>query len=169
MQLAFVIKNHVPYSFKVILLHQKHGKIVCIFDKKDQAALLTSGSLIWCSVKKMKNLYTLDNLEIESQAPLHSLIFMHDLMRLCLQALPSNISVPEFFDFLLYARQNLDTLSQKSKNIVFLRLFLMLDLIDEDHLIYQAAIMDPTGHITHEVSLLEKYVQHCWDKLLIQI
>ena len=163
MQLAFVIKNHIPYSFKVVLLHQKYGKIIGIFSKNDQAALLTSGSLIWCSVEKKNAAFMITHVEIESEVAIHNLLFVHDIMRLCLHRLPSKICVPEFFDFLLYVRGHLDKFCSKAEKIVMLRLFLMLDLLDQDPHLYQIAILDPMKKIDCEDIVLEKYVISGWD------
>lgn len=163
MQLAFVIKNHIPYSCKVILLHQKYGKIMGVFSKKDQAALLTTGSLIWCSVQKKNNMYLLIDVEIESQIAMHNVSLMHDFMKLCWYRLPSKVCVPELFDFLLYVRGHMDQFCSKAEKIVILRLFLMLDLLDQDATVYSAAILDPMGLIPYENLLLENYVAAGWD------
>jgi hypothetical protein len=163
MQLAFVIKNHIPYSFKVVLLHQKYGKIIGIFSKNDQAALLTSGSLIWCSVEKKHNVFMITHVEIESEISMHNLSLVHDIMKLCLHRLPSRVSVPELFDFLLYVRGHIDQFCSKAEKIVMLRLFLMLDLLDQDALLYSVAILDPMGKIECDNIVLEKYVASGWD------
>ena len=163
MQLAFVIKNHIPYSCKIVLLHQKYGKIVCMFAKNDQAALLTSGSLIWCRVQKTNNLYSLMHIEIESAIDQKHINLMHDIMKLCLYRLPSKICVPELFDFLLYVRFNLDKFCSKAEKIVMLRLFLMLDLLDQDAYVYNIAILDPLGTVPYENLVLTTYVTAGWD------
>lgn len=146
-----------------MLLHEKYGKIFCNFDQKDQAILLTAGSLVWCTVQKTKDVYKIIHLEIESQIATKNLVFMHEIMKLCLHVLPANIAVPEIFDFLLYVRQNLYQLSDKSQKVALLRLFLMLDLLSDDGAIYQIAILDPTGQIPQEVDVLEKYIMDCWN------
>ncbi len=163
MQLAFVIKSHIPYTFKVILLHQKYGKITCMFSKDHQAMLLTSGSLIWCNVEKIHNSYRLMSIEIESHISNQHLSFVHDVIKLCLFQLPSKISVPEFFDFLLYVWWHMDKFCSKAQKIVLLRLFLMLDLLDKDVQVYKIAILDPMQAVTYEKILLETYVASGWN------
>lgn len=134
-----------------------------MFGKTDQAALLTSGSLVWCNLHKTQNFYTIVNLEIESQIDQKNLVFMHDIMRLFLHALPANIVVSELFDFLLYVWGNIHIFSAQSKKIVLLRLFLMFDLLDDDLILYQVAILNPTGQISVKLAVLEKYVARCWN------
>ena len=163
MQLAFVIKNHTPYDFRVVLLHQTYGKIVCRFNKTDQAVLLTSGSLIWCTVQKNHITYKIIHLEIESQVAIQNLKFMHDIMKLCLHGMPTNIAAPEFFDFLLYVQKNVNKFSEKSQKIALLRVFLMLDLLVDDEVVLQVAILDPAGKILQDKITLEKYIKHCWN------
>lgn len=161
--LAFVIKNHVPYSCKVVLLHQKYGKIIGIFSKYDQAALLTSGSLIWCSVQKKNNVYALTHVDIETQINVRHVPLMHEIMKLCLHQLPKNIAIPEMFDFLLYLQGHLDQFSDKALKVIMLRLFLMLDLLDAKPDVYQMATLDPmkTDHVDN--NLLVAYVSQGWN------
>ncbi len=163
MQLAFVIKNHIPYSYKATLLHQKYGKIVAIFSKNDQAMLLTSGSLIWCSLQKKNNVYEFLNIEIESQVAVEHVPFVHDIMKLCLYQLPSNICVPEFFDFLLYVHNHMNFFCSNAQKVVMLRLFLMLDLLDQEAQVYQMAILNPMNASNINVVVLAKYVTAGWN------
>ncbi|OGB86087.1 hypothetical protein A3J41_01035 [candidate division TM6 bacterium RIFCSPHIGHO2_12_FULL_38_8] len=157
-----MIKTEIPYRCTVILLHQKYGKIVCIFGKTDQAAVLTAGSFIWCSVVKTTTFYSLDTLEIQSQLAIKDLRFMHEIMRLCLYNLPKNIAVPELFDFLRYVQGHIDQFDDKSKHVALLRIFLMLDLVPDQPYIYQAAGLNPTGLIDIDLAVLQQYAQQCW-------
>lgn len=160
---AFVIKNYIPYNHKLILLHEQYGKIICMFPKNHHAGLLTSGSFISCMVQKNHAIYSFVDLEIISNVQQEYLAFVHDIMRLCLQKVPSEVAVSELFDFLLYVFHNLKNLSEKGRMIVFLRLFLMLDLLPEHQEIYKAAIVDPCGIIIQEQAILEKYVVYSWN------
>ena len=168
MQPAFVIKNYIPYSHKVIILHKKLGKITCMFSPNHQAALLTSGSLIWCSVQKTNTIYKFLDLEIESAVCLSQLQFVHDIMRLCLQGVVRDIATPELFDFLSYVHSNIEQLSQQGQMVVMLRLFLMLDLLPEEQEIYRIATLDPYGPISHGTAELASHVAQCFDNFYQQ-
>lgn len=163
MQPAFIIKNYLPYSHKILLLHQVHGKIFCMFGKNDQAALLTTGSLVWCMVEQTLKLHQFLAIEIESNLSMQHIALMHDIMRICLNRVPNNIAVPEFFDFLLYVYKNMDLLCDKGRQVVLLRLFLMLDLLADDSAMYHAALLDPTDVLSQDGAILSKYVLMCWD------
>lgn len=163
MQPAFIIKNYLPFSHKVLLLHKLHGKIFCMFGKNDHAALLTTGSLILCAIEKQRNIYHFLDLDIDSNVDVLHVPLMHDIMRICLQQIPGNIAVPELFDFLLYVHHNMERFCDKARQVVMLRLFLMLDLLADDQSMYHAAILDPAGPINHDILELQKYVTICWD------
>ena len=164
---AFVIKNYAPVCNKVEILHKKYGKIVCIYPKKHQAALLTTGSLIVCEVEKMPYAYTFSYLFIEKN-PLSTsakkLHFIHDIMKLCMSMLPFDVCVPELFDFLFYVYGRFDQLSDDGRKIVLLRLFLLLDLLPEHHDAYQAAVQDPYDHSVKNTAILEQWIVESWDK-----
>lgn len=167
-QLAFVIKNYIPYSHKVLLLHQKYGKIVCMFSPNHQASLLTTGSLIWCQVQKTHTVYKFLDLEIEYNMPVSQLQFVHDIMRICFHKIPSSIVTPELFDFLLYAYHNFSNLTDKGRIVVMLRLFLMVDLLPENQEVYKAATLDPCGPIQKDIAALEKYLSLSWQNFYQQ-
>ncbi len=164
LQPAFVIKNYIPYSYKVLLLHAEYGKIFCMFGPQDQAMLLSTGSLILCAIQKKHTMYHFVDLHIELNVSMNHLHFVHEIMILCMKSLPSGIVVPELFDFLLYLYRHIDTLSIKGKNIALLRFFLMLDLLDDNISMRHAAILDPVGTIPQDNTLLDTYVVQCWDR-----
>jgi len=166
LEYAFVLKNFVTTSNKVILLHQKLGKITCIYSYKDSAKNLCSGSLIRCLVEQRNNYYTFVNFVTEFtpiNRSVSMLYFIHDILRLCLTKLPYNVAVKELFDFLLYVFQSLPILTAEGQQIVLLRLFLLFDLLPEKQEMYQCAIQDPHGVIKQSEDNLKLYVQACWD------
>ncbi len=163
---AFVIKNYIPISQKVEIIHSQYGKIVCMYPRFHQAALLCAGSLIFCTVEKNQKFYKFVDLSIEF-APhglcIEELQFIHDIMRLCQKTVPREIRVPELFDFLLYVYGNLAHLSNDGKSIALLRFFLLLDLLPEQQDVYQVAIQDPYGAKEQDSKILYEYVQRSWD------
>lgn len=168
LQPAFVIKNYIPLSNKVVILHKLYGKISCMYVKNHQASLLTTGSLIWCQVQKNNQMYRFLNLEIESSVLLPQLSFIHDLMKLCLTKVPADIMTLELFDYLWYVHTNREQLSNKGQMIVLLRFFLMLDLLPEEQEVYRVATLDPYGEISYDCGLLQSYISHCWDNFYQQ-
>lgn len=163
---AFVIKNYIPYSHKVVLIHRRHGKITCIFPKQHQAQLLTVGSLVFCLVQKSNQVYTFLDLQIEyapQTVSISQLQFFHDMMKLCMHHVPRDVGVPELCDYLLYVYSNIENLSDKGRLVVLLRLFLMFDLLPQQHAIYLAATQDPYGSIDQERSVLDRSVCMSWD------
>ena len=60
-------------------------------------------------------------------------------------------------------RFNLDKFCSKAEKIVMLRLFLMLDLLDQDAYVYNIAILDPLGTVPYENLVLTTYVTAGWD------
>ena len=159
---AFVIKNYVPDCYKVLILHQLYGKIFCKFFKKDQATLLTTGSVIWCSIEKTSNLYQFLQLDIESQIMVKDIFLVHSIMKFCLEKVPKEIAVPELFDFLLYVQSHKDQFDEKACCVVILRMFLMFDLIGSDLSMHKAASLDPTGPIDYDIAVLKSYVAYGW-------
>ncbi|HSW75803.1 MAG TPA: hypothetical protein VLG50_02070 [Candidatus Saccharimonadales bacterium] len=163
---AFVLKNYIPMSHKVEILHREYGKIVCIYPRNHQAAQLSAGSLIFCIVEKNKNFYKFLYLEIESSLQgfcIQDLEFVHDFIRLCLKRIPREIKVPELFDFWLYIYNDLKNLSDNGKLVVLLRCFLMLDLLPEQSELYTIATQDPYGIIQQESKILHDYVRKSWE------
>ena len=163
---AFVIKNYLPISQKVEIIHFEHGKILCIYPKNHQASLLSTGSLIFCAVEKSQNVYRFLDLSIETSAhglSMEQLVFVHDIMRLCKKSIPREIRVPEMFDFLLYIYSNILTLSEVGRSVAMLRLFLLLDLLPEQQEVYQIAIQDPCGIISQDFKIINEFVQRSWD------
>lgn len=163
---AFVIKNYIPCSRKVLLIHRRYGKITCIFPQRHQAELLTIGSLVFCSVQKSNQVYIFLDLQIEyapQTVSIHQLQFFHDIMKLCMHHVPRDIAVSELCDYLLYVYSNIENLSDKGASIVLLRLFLMFDLLPEQHEIYAAATQNPYGSIDQERAVLDRAVALSWD------
>ena len=164
LQPAFIIKNYIPHSYKVLLLHPEHGKIFCMYGPADQAILLTTGSFILCTLQKKSTMYSFLDLQIEYNISIHHISFIHDIIKLCMKNLPYETVVPELFDFLLYIYKHLDMLSDEGKSVALLRFFLMLDLLDDDMSVHHVAALDPVGPILQDRILLDKYVGQCWDR-----
>lgn len=159
---AFIIKTQIPYSHKILLLHEKYGKIWTIFGKNHQAMQLSCGSLILCSIEKKGHQFVLDQLDIEMHISKDQLFFVHDIMRICLYALHYAVSVPEFFDFLRYAYTHMHRFSESGKQIILLRLFLMCDLLGKDQHAYRIATQDPEDCQQISSLILNNLINDCW-------
>jgi hypothetical protein len=160
---AFVIKNKIPYGHKVLLLHQTYGKIWCNFSKFSSARLLTTGSIISCLLEKTTFGFQFVDLEIQSQIHPKDLIFVHELMRVCLHAIEYHVPVAELFDFLCFVYHHLHELEQKNRDIVLLRLFLMCDLLPESPQGYSIATCDPLTPVPCDEGFLHQQIAKCWD------
>jgi hypothetical protein len=162
--LAFVMKNQMPYSCKVLLLHEKLGKIWCIFDTKHQAALLHTGSLIYCILEPVRHQYRFLHIEIESMISSEHVLLIHNIMRICTDSLQEHVATPELFDFLKYVFSALNDLDDKGSVIVLLRLFLMCDYLIDDATAYQIAVSDPVKSSCYDMQELNLLLEQCWDR-----
>lgn len=168
---AFVIKNFVPVYQKVQILDAQHGKIMCVYPQKHQAALLTTGSVILCHVEPFNHVYRFEHLEIVrsiQSVDVAQLQFIHELMLICLKFIPSNVVVSDIVEFLLYLYRDIDKLSLRGRDIALLRLFLLCGLLPETQELYRMAMQDPYGNIVGDGQQLQRYVKHGWDQLLDQ-
>lgn len=164
---AFVLKNYLPDKHKVVILHKYLGKITCVYNKKDVASRLCTGSLLFCEVSKKKSWYEIDQIDvvmIPTGCSVQDITFFHEIVLLCLKILPSEIMVAELFDFLWYVFQNLKELTDSGKQIVLLRLFLLFDLLPEHPLMHQSALQDPYGIIQNSSGQLTEFVTVCWKR-----
>jgi len=168
---AFVIKNFIPLSHKVQILHEQYGKIVCMYSQDHQARQLTTGSIILCHAEPMHRLYRLEYLEIIRSVvstDLQQLQFVHEIMKICLKLVPDNVVVSDIFEFLLYVYQNVDTLSVVGRKIVLLRLFLLCEVLPSSSELYQAAMQDPFAMVPRDLLLLDRFVQIGWHEIAQQ-
>ncbi len=164
---AIVLKNYLPEKQKVVILHKYLGKITCIYNKKDAAARLCTGSLFFCAVAKQKSWYELDSIDVISiptNCSMDDIRFFHEIVLLCLKIVPSQIMVSELFDFLWYVFQKGDQLTQVGKQIVMLRLFLLFDLLPENKAMYRCALQDPYGIVPDSEQQLSEFLIICWKR-----
>lgn len=164
---AFVLKNYLPEKQKVVVLHKYLGKISCVYNKKDAASRLCTGSLLFCTVSKQKSWYEIDQIDvvaIPTNCSVEDVIFFHEVVLLCLKILPSEVMVSELFDFLWYVFENVIGLTDSGKQIVLLRLFLLFDFLPENALMYQCALLDPYGSIEISYDQLSDFVAICWKR-----
>lgn len=165
---AFIIKNFIPLSHKVQIIHEQYGKIVCMYSQDHQARQLTTGSIILCHVESTNRLYRFEYLEIVrsiASTDLDQLQFVHEMMKICLKLVPNNVVVPDIFEFLMYVYQNVDTLSIVGRKIVLLRLFLLCEVLPSTSESYQAAMQDPFANTLVDHPLLDHYVQIGWHEI----
>lgn len=163
---AFVLKNFIPTSHKIEIFHRQYGKILCIYPRLHHASQLSTGSLILCVLEKKNNFYRFVDLSIEFSPhgfSTHQLLFLCDIARIIIKQLPREISAPELFDFLLYVYGRLSTLSEKGKQVVLLRIFMLLDLLPEQHDAYLAATQDPYEKVVPDMQQLLQYISKSWD------
>jgi hypothetical protein len=162
MNYAFVIKNYSPIFFKVEILHKEYGKINCIYSKDDQARLLTTGSLIACSVENFNYSYRLNSLEILTTSvttDIDHLEFIHQIALICIKLLPKRVAVDDVFNFLIYVYKNIDHLNEYSRKIILLRLFFLCEIFDGSLDVYKVAMQDPFDKPSNDIQYLNKYVQ----------
>ncbi|MBP7854627.1 hypothetical protein KAZ82_01680 [Candidatus Babeliales bacterium] len=157
------MKTGLPYACKVLLLHEKLGKVWCIFDTKHQAVLLHTGSLIFCRLELFKNTYRFIDIEIESMLESKYVPFVHSIMKICIKAVQENVAAPELFDFLRYVFSHMQDLTEQGRTVVLLRIFLMCDYWNYDALSYQIAISDPALAEHYDQQKLNNILQGCWE------
>lgn len=169
---AFVLKNYIPEKHKVVILHKHLGKISCIYTKKDAAIRLCTGSLFFCVVEKKKSWYEivqLDLIMVPANCSSDDIVFLHEIVLLCLKIVPSEVMVAELFDFLWYVFSNFDQLTDVGRQVVLLRLFLLFDLMPEDKMGYRGALQDPYGNIEYDYQQLMPLIAICWKRFYQEI
>lgn len=162
---AFVLKNYLPERQKVVILHKYLGKISCIYNKKDLAARLCTGSLLFCHIEKQKSWFEItfvDVISIPENCSVQDITFFHGIVLLCLKIVPSGVMVAELFDFLWYVFSNISQLPERGRNIAMLRLFLLFDLLPENKIVYQYALQDPYNPSELRDKLLNEFLAICW-------
>ena len=159
---AFVIKNFIPFSRKVQILHETLGKIMCIYPQGQQAEQLSVGSVMLCQVQRKGNIYTFDYLEIVYQIngmQLSDLEFIHHLLFICLHALPSNVALPDVIAVLQMSYHHLPKMAEYGRNIMIMRLLLLSELLPEDKDIYFLAMQDPLTLNLGQEQKIKFYIQ----------
>lgn len=167
LEVAFVLKNYIPEKHKVVLLHEKLGKIMCLYSKRHAASRLCTGAQIVCSVEKKQHWYEITHYDIlfmPESLSLTRLQFIHEVVAICLRLLPANISVAELFLFLKYVYQHFKQLNQIGQQVILLRLFLLFDLLPESKEIYRYALQDPYQVIKQSDIDINRYVDLCWER-----
>lgn len=171
LQYAFVIKNFSPISYKVTILHSKHGKINCIYTKNDQAILLTIGSLIVCDIEYVRNRYIFSYLDIVYSPitqDIESLEFIHQIMLICLKMLPENIQVDDVFNFLIDVYKKNNLLTVQNKKLIFLRLFFLSEIFEQNVQLYKIVMQDPFIVSSYDSKILDRYLEVGFYKLFHQ-
>jgi len=162
MNYAFVIKNYSPIFCKVEILHKEYGKISCMYSKDHQANLLTTGSLILCSIENFNYSYRLHTIEIlksGTTSDIEHLEFIHQIALICMKLLPKQTAVDEIFNFLEYVYENIEYLDEYSRKIILLRIFFLCEFFDGTTELYKLAMQDPFNAQLKETQVLNKYLQ----------
>lgn len=162
---AFVLKNYLPERQKVVILHKYLGKITCIYNKKDLAARLCTGSLLFCHIEKQKSYFEItfvDVISVPENCSVQDITFFHGIVLLCLEIVPSEVMVAELFDFLWYVFSNLPRLTEAGRHITMLRLFLLFDLLPENNVVHEYALQDPYNPSGYCDKQLDEFVAICW-------
>jgi hypothetical protein len=168
MNYAFVIKNYSPIFCKVEILHKEYGKINCIYAKDHQARLLTTGSLILCSVENFNYSYRLNTIEILKSNitnDIDHLEFIHQIALICIKLLPKQAAVDDIFNFLVYIYDNVEHLNEYNRKIILLRLFFLCEFFDSSAELYKIVMQDPFDKPLVDIQFLNKYLQIGLDKL----
>lgn len=162
---AIVLKNSFPKKNKLILLHESLGKISIFFDEKHSAARLCNGSLVYCSVLKKQSSFRCEQIEayfIPMTFTLSDLSFMHDILKICLQFLPEQTSIPDLFELIVAMYSNLEHLPVCLQNIYLLRIFLYVGIFPENKKLYQSIVQQYELHNHDSDIMLQQGVQYCW-------
>lgn len=165
---AIVIKNFVPFSYKVQIIHEQYGKIMCMYPKDHQARLLTTGSIILCSVEATHRFYRLEYLEILTTAvaaDLDQLQFMHDMIKVCLKLVPENVAVSDIFEFLLHVHQNMRNLTIQGRRVALLRLFMLCEVLPVTPELYHLAMQDPYAITSYPADMVDRFLKIGWHEI----
>lgn len=170
MQYAFIIKNFIPFCQKIQMLHAQFGKIVCHYSVASQAHHCGIGSFVLCDVVKIGSKYRLESIEhvlTTTSQDMQQLQFIHEIMSICMHALPNAVAVDDIFEFLKQVYINISLLSPAGRSIVILRLLYLCELLPEDVAAYRLAMLDPYT-ISHDVpkQKIEECLKFGWQKVL---
>lgn len=161
---AIVLKNYVPCKNKVILLHERFGKITIFVQEKDLAARLCNGALIFCHIvkKQNSNKYTIDFID-PYFIPQSDFYFMHDILKICLQFLPDEVGMVEVFNHIFDLYKKFDHLSGCQKKLSLLKLFLLVGIFPENKKLYQHVMQHQDLHACQNDQLLAEGLSYCWN------
>lgn len=162
---AVVLKNYVPEKNKLVLLHEQFGKITIYITQKDSAMRLCNGTILYCSVDKKNNKYQLHFIDpyfVVYHDNQHDLYFLHQILKICLDCMPSENKMGDVFDLVLEIYKNLAHLKTCHKKIYILRLFLYLDIFPESSQLYQAVMQSAQLHEHKDDILLDKGIAYCF-------
>ena len=162
---AIVLKNYFPKKNKVTILHEQFGKINFFVNETKDASRLCNGSLIYCDVRKKESSYQCDFIDayfVPFEQDRYDLYFIHDLLKICLNFAPWQISMSDIFNLILEIYNKLESLSCEQKKVYLLKIFLYLGIFPEDKLLYQIVMQGYRLNITNIDELLYKGLHHCW-------
>jgi len=159
---AIVLKNYFPKKNKVTILHERFGKIDFYIDEKHSAARLCNGSLMYCQIIKKQSMYQCDFIDAY-YIPSKDLYFIHDILKICLNFMPTQIMMDDVFDIILEIYQNLESLEDCQKKIVLLKLFLYLGVFPENKKLYQHVMQNNLLHNHDSDILLQQALSYCWN------
>ncbi len=166
---AFVMKNFIPLRKKVHIFHAQLGKIMCIYPQDHQAHLLATGSIILCDVQPRGSWYTFEYLEIiRSTHSIHvdQLVFIHQLMKICLLMIPQEVVVSDVFEYLLDLYRQEFNLTQIGRQKALLRMFILCDVIPTSPEAYRLAMLELDQECMIDESVLDRYVTQGWHEVL---
>jgi hypothetical protein len=124
--------------------------------------------LIYCDVVKKQSSasYQCDFIDayfVPFNDSLCDLYFIHDILKICLNFMPDQMSMSDIFDLVIDMYQKLDRLEECQKKIYLLKLFLFLGVFPENKNLYQHVMQDNQLH-THESDLLlQQGLKYCWN------
>lgn len=163
--MAIVLKNFFPHKHKIVLFHQKLGKISCYVSAKHQASLLTHGTLISLHVSMQKNYYQLHDIDIvfsPYESTSYDIYFVHDMLKICLKILPYHVPASELFDLLCNIYKQFDDISPIQKKFYILQIFFAVELFPENEKLYFLVIKQ--RQLTdQDHKLLQHGLYACWN------
>lgn len=159
---AIVLKNYFPKKNKVTILHERFGKINFYIHEKHRAALLCNGALMYCQIIKKQSTYECDFID-PYYIPEEHLYFVHDVLKICLNFMPSQVMMIDVFNIIIEIYQNLAFLEDCQKKIALLKLFLYLGIFPENKKLYQCVMQDDLLHNHDSDVLLKEALSYCWD------
>ncbi|MDP3788707.1 MAG: hypothetical protein Q8Q60_05335 [Candidatus Chromulinivorax sp.] len=164
---AIVLKNYFPKKNKITILHEQFGKINLFIDEKHQAARLCNGSLMYCDIvkKQSSSVYQCDFIDayfIPFHDSAYDLYFIHDVLKICLQFMPDQMSMSDVFTLITDMYNHLEELQACHKKIYLLKLFLYLGIFPENKKLYQFVMQDKYLHNHDSDELLLQGLRYCW-------
>lgn len=158
---AIILKNYFPKKNKVTILHERFGKINFYIDEKHPAARLCNGSLMYCQIIKKQSMYQCDFIDAY-YIPSEDLYFIHDILKICLNFMPTQVMMVDVFDIILEIYQDLEFLQDCQKKIFLLKIFLYLGVFPENKKLYQCVMQSNSLHNHDSDSLLRQALSYCW-------